>query len=119
MTAPYRETPVILVVEDDRDAREMFRATLRNGGFAVYAVGDGVEALHYLAVDIPAAVVLDLGLTRLDGRDVHKEMKAQGLTEYVPVIVVTGTSETLNESDFSAVLRKPVLGDELLAAVRK
>lgn len=86
-------TVVVLVVEDDRHTRELFRTTLRAEGFNVVAVEDGIEALTYLDTHTPSAVVLDLGLPRLHGRDVLAEMGAQGLTRMVPVIVVTGESK--------------------------
>ena len=112
-------TVVVLVVEDDRQAREMFRTALRAEGFNVVAVADGVDALEYLDAHTPAAVVLDLGLPRLHGRDVLAEMDAQGLTQMVPVIVVTGESKPLlNELDYACVLRKPVGPEELIASVR-
>ena len=65
---------VVLVVEDDPQTREMFRMALRSEGYKVVAVEDGVDALNYLETHIPAAVVLDLGLPRLHGRDVLAEM---------------------------------------------
>ena len=112
-------TVVVLVVEDDRQAREMFRTTLRAEGYHVVAVEDGVAALTYLDTNTPSAVVLDLGLPRLHGRDVLAEMGAQGLTRIIPVIVVTGESKPLlNELDYACVLRKPVGPEELIASVR-
>ncbi|HET9191825.1 MAG TPA: response regulator [Vicinamibacterales bacterium] len=119
MLAPVAKTFVILVVEDDRQAREMFRTALRNEGYNVVAVGDGLDALTYLETHSPAAVVLDLGLPRLHGRDVLAEMAAQGLTQAVPVIVVTGESRPLlNDLDYACVLRKPISPEELITSVR-
>jgi DNA-binding response OmpR family regulator len=118
--AASAHTLVVLVVEDDRRAREMFRTALREEGYNVVAVGDGIDALTYLGThNPPSAVVLDLGLPRLHGRDVLLEMAAQGLTQAVPVIIVTGESRPLvNELDYACVLRKPLGPDELIAAVR-
>jgi CheY-like chemotaxis protein len=109
------------VVEDDRATRELYRSALRHeGGYAVVAVEDGLDALRYLDTNTPAAVVLDLGLPRLHGRDVFGEMAARGLTQKIPVVVVTGEVPSgLNESEFACVLRKPVTPDQLLSAVRK
>jgi DNA-binding response OmpR family regulator len=110
---------VVLVVEDDRQARDMFRTALRADGYHVVAVEDGVDALSYLDTHSPDAVVLDLGLPRLHGRDVLAEMGAHGLTRMIPVIVVTGESHPhLNELDYACVLRKPVGPEELRASVR-
>jgi two-component system, OmpR family, response regulator MprA len=111
---------VVLVVEDDPQAREMFRSALRTEGYSVVAVADGVAALKYLDTHKPEAVVLDLGLPRVDGRDVLADMAAQGLTDDVPVVIVTGDpNPLLDERDYACVLRKPIDAEQLIEAVRK
>ena len=107
----------MLVVEDDPQTRDLYRSWLRSGGYAVVAVADGIDALRFVETTVPAAVVLDFGLPRLHGRDVHREMAAQGLTQQFPIVVVTGESGSINEQDFACVLRKPINSDELLVAV--
>lgn len=114
-----RDRNVVLVVEDDPALREMYRAALVAAGFVVFAVEDGIDALRFLEARAPAAVVLDLGLPRLHGRDVHREMSAHGLTQRIPVVVVTGEPGALNEKDFTCVLRKPIRPDALAAAVHR
>jgi DNA-binding response OmpR family regulator len=116
---PKDNRNVILVVEDDPPLRELYRAALVAAGYAVFAVEDGVDALRFVEARTPAAVVLDLGLPRLHGRDVHREMAAQGLTQQVPVVVVTGSPDDINEAEFSCVLRKPIRPDDLVNAVRR
>jgi two-component system chemotaxis response regulator CheY len=111
---------LVLVVEDDRSTRELYRAGLTQAGYTVVAVEDGVDALRYLdSHGPPDAVVLDLGLLRLRGTDLHREMSAHKLTERVPVVVVTGEDRMIEQRDFSCVLRKPVDPDKLIAAVEK
>jgi CheY-like chemotaxis protein len=110
---------VVLVVEDDPATRRLYREALSQGEFTVTDVDDGITALRYLESHEPAAVVLDLVLPRLHGRDVLKEMAAHGVTARIPVVVVTGTDEKLNAGNVSTILRKPVTGDALLAAVRR
>lgn len=110
--------PTILVVEDDPAARSMFRLALQSAGFVVIAVEDGLDALHRVEVQKPDAVVLDLALPRLDGRDVHRELAARPDTLDIPIVVVSGTDTSdLNPDDFACVLRKPVNPDVLLTAV--
>jgi DNA-binding response OmpR family regulator len=118
MVNPRRhEHTVILVVEDDPAARQLYRAALTQGEFNVSAVEDGLEALRYLDSHEPAAVVLDLGLPRLHGRDVLKELAAHD--NRIPIVVVTGTSEQFEDRQVASVLRKPISGDVLLATVRR
>lgn len=120
LAAPAATRLVVLVVEDDQQARELFGSALRADGYSVVSVGDGIDALTYLDTHIPSAVVLDLGLPRLHGCDVLTEMAAHGLTQMCPKIVVTGElTEGLDENHFACVLRKPISPDELIAAVRR
>jgi DNA-binding response OmpR family regulator len=114
------QADVVLVVEDDLATRRLFRTALKTEGYAVVTVGDGLDALKYLEMHTPAAVILDLGLPRLHGSDVLSEMAAQGLTERTPVIVVTGEqTDYLDASQFVCVLQKPLNPDRLVATVRR
>ena len=123
MTAPKMRSvraakeSVVLVVEDDPELRALYRTTLRSAGYAVFAVGDGIEALQYVEQTLPAAVVLDLGLPRLHGRDVQRELAAQRQTRDIPIIVVTGDAGNIDERDFACVMRKPISADALVSAV--
>ena len=110
----------ILVVEDDPSLRELYRLTLRNAGYAVVAVEDGIDALRRIEHDPPDAVVLDLSLPRLNGRDVYHELKAGPETQHIPVVVVSGMDTSdLNPKDFACVLKKPIDADALILAVKK
>jgi DNA-binding response OmpR family regulator len=107
-------TVLVLLVEDDPQTRELFRAALREEGYAVVAVADGVDALTYLDAHTPAAMVLDLGLPRLHGRDVLAEVAERGFTRQVPVVVVTGEpTHGLDEYDVACVMTKPITSDAL------
>ena len=109
----------ILVVEDDRRLQELYRAVLVEAGFSVVAVGDGLDALRMIEADpVPAAVVLDLALPRLSGRDVTQELKASARTRHIPIIIVTATDATDIEGiHVDCVLRKPFLPERLAQAV--
>lgn len=117
--ALFKRSSVVLVVEDDPATRELYRVTLRDAGHAVVAVEDGLDALHFLEATTPDAVVLDLGLPRLSGHDVYREMEAQGVADLVPVVVVTGDAPPGIENEgFACVLRKPIDPDALVATVQ-
>ena len=98
----------------------MYRMSLRAAGYVVIAVEDGADALRQIEQSLPALVVLDLGLPRVDGRDVHSELKARSDTRNIPVVVVTGTNMSDAEAkDFACILRKPCDPDRLVAAVEQ
>ena len=109
----------VLIVEDDPVLRSMYGAMLRMEGFTVVSVEDGVDALRYLEINHPAAVVLDLGLPRLDGRDVQREITNRVDMRGIPIVIVTG-QETgdLDPKDFACILRKPIDPQLLVSAVR-
>ena len=110
---------MILVVEDEPRLRTLYRDALAIGGFVVVAVEDGIEALRYIDSARPAAVVLDLGLPGLSGRDVEREMASHPQTEAIPIVLVTGDEDIADAARFACVLRKPVDPADLLDAVRK
>ena len=110
---------VVLVVEDDPAARELYRSILRQAGLSVVAVEDGFAALQVVETRPPEVVVLDLALPRVSGRDVYRELKARPDTRGIPIIVVTGHDVSdLDQGDFASVLQKPLDPNDLLSAVR-
>jgi two-component system phosphate regulon response regulator PhoB len=118
--SPPSLTPVILVVDDDRDLVDVVRTALEREGFAVDDAGDGATALDKIADDAPELVVLDLGLPRVRGLDVLRQVR---LDNTVPVIVLTGRSEEADriiglELGADDYVVKPFSPRELVARVR-
>jgi two-component system phosphate regulon response regulator PhoB len=98
----------------------MYRTALRAAGYAVTAVEDGTDALRQIEQGLPSAVILDLALPRLDGRDVHRELKSRPDTRDIPIVVVTGVDiSEADQSSFACVLRKPCDAERLVDAVER
>lgn len=115
---PVANRARVLVVEDDPDLRAVYRTALMAAGYAVVAVEDGIDALRCLDREpAPSAVVLDIGLPRLDGRDLGRELRARPDTRHVPIVVVTGTDLDLTGLEFDCMIRKPVLPETLVSVV--
>jgi DNA-binding response OmpR family regulator len=110
---------MILIVEDDSHLRDLYKTALSAEGYAVVAVGDGVDALRLIDGSVlPTAVVLDLELPRLAGRDLYHELRARADTSAIPVLVVTGSdTRDLNPANFACILKKPISVDALVEAV--
>src|SRR2546423_9074809 len=112
--------PRVLVIEDDIEIAGALRRSLRLEGYDVKLALDGVAALEESAVFEPDAVVLDLGLPRLDGVEVCRRLRAEG---DVPILVLTARDalearvEGL-DSGADDYLVKPFERDELLARLR-
>lgn len=89
-TAMMDGVTTVLVVEDDRDLRELLRRYLERAGHAVLSAGSGVEGLTLLNDAAPDLVVLDLGLPDLDGTEI---LRAARTGRRIPVLVLTARSD--------------------------
>lgn len=109
----------ILVIEDDAELRDSYRAVLRAAGFAAVGVEDGVGALRLVETQRPSAVVLDLVAPGLDGLAALRALKSNPHTWDIPLVVVTGADITeLNVDDVACLLRKPLDMQTLVVAVQ-
>jgi two-component system, OmpR family, response regulator MprA len=110
----------VLVVEDDTDIAGVLRRSLDKEGYDVRVAPDGEAAIDEAGVFEPDAVVLDLGLPRLDGVEVCRRLRDDG---DVPILILTARDalearvEGL-DSGADDYLVKPFERDELLARLR-
>lgn len=112
----------ILVIDDDRDIRDMLAMVLQVEGHEVDTAMDGVAALDSLRVRAhPSLILLDMMMPRLDGEGFLKEMRSDPNTSEIPVVILTGRTDDRRRADelgASGYLTKPVELVELLAAVQ-
>ena len=111
----------ILLVEDERDAARMLSKGLREQTYAVDVAFDGEEALEKVAVNTYDLLVLDVMLPRLDGFEVCRQLRQQGI--HVPILLLTargGVTDRITGLDRGAddYLTKPFDFGELLARIR-
>jgi DNA-binding response OmpR family regulator len=110
----------VLVVEDDVDIAGVLRRSLDKEGYEVRIAGDGEAALQESTVFEPDAVVLDLGLPKLDGVEVCRRLRQDG---DVPILMLTARDALESrveglDSGADDYLVKPFERDELLARLR-
>ncbi len=86
----------VLVVEDDRELRELVRRYLERAGHAVHTTGSGAEALGLLGTGGVDLVVLDLGLPDVDGLEVLAAAREE---REIPVVVLTARSDVADRID--------------------
>lgn len=111
----------ILVVEDDPAVQKALRRLFETEGYMVETQADGKSAMESFQSAAPAAIVLDLRLPKVSGRDVCKEIKA--VAPNVPIVVLSAASDVsdkvlLLELGADDYVTKPFSPRELLARVR-
>ena len=114
------QKPRVLVVEDDEEIASALRRSLRRESYEVALAEDGERALTEASQFEPDAVVLDLGLPRVDGVEVCRRLRASG---DVPILILTardGVEARVEGLDSGAddYLVKPFERQELLARLR-
>jgi two-component system, sensor histidine kinase len=107
----------ILIVEDNRDAREMLRTMLELDGHTVVQAGDGLSAIRLAVETVPDVVLMDIGLPELDGFEVARRIRAR-LGASIRLVALSGygdpeARDQARRAGFDAHLVKPVAPDEL------
>ena len=114
----------VLVVDDERDVRELIGRVLELAGIEVAYAADGAEALQALRRDArPDAVVLDVQMPRVDGWAVLEAIRVDPLTKDIPVVLCTVKGERLDVEHgwalgCDAYLTKPFDVDVLVGTVQ-
>jgi CheY-like chemotaxis protein len=118
------QAPLILIVEDYEDNRQMYMQYLQFAGFRVAEAVDGHEAISKATSDPPDLIVMDLSLPRLDGWEATRRLKANSLTRGVPVLALTGHAlvgqdEQAKKAGCDGYLTKPCLPEDLVGEIRR
>ncbi len=126
----------ILLVEDNPDDVELTRIAFEEAGsgHVIRVVTDGAEAVDYILArgahagrditDLPALVLLDLNLPKLDGREVLQAIRENPVTRALPVVVLTTSAEPMDvgsvyELGANSYIQKPVEFERFVDVVRQ
>ena len=118
------EAPLILVVDDYQDAREMYAEYLQFSGFRVAEARNGNEAVAQAFSLRPDLILMDLSLPGMDGWEATRQLKADDRTRNIPVVALTGhalagASEGAKRAGCDSFVTKPCLPDDLVVEVRR
>lgn len=114
----------ILLVEDDKELREMLKTSFRRAGFSVATAGDGIEALKKARSLVPDGVLLDLILPELDGFAVCEVLRQNPHTARIPIVMLSGLNTQFSrlagvEAGATDFFHKPVGPDALVERFRE
>ena len=116
--------PVVLLVDDYPDAREMYAEYLEFSGFEIVQAGNGVEAIERAIDSHPDVILMDLSLPVMDGWEATRRLKADERTNAIPVLAVTGhalsgVSNDAKKAGCDGFITKPCLPEDLVTEIRK
>jgi len=117
------DKPLILIVDDEEDVRELVGMNLRRAGFSVEEAADGLQALKKVREVKPSLVVLDVMMPGRDGLQVCEEMRMLESTRLIPVLMLTAKGQTEDritglEHGADDYLAKPFSPRELVLRVQ-
>lgn len=120
----HADCPLVLIVDDFDDNREMFMEFLSFSGFRVAQATTGIEALERAFSLLPDLILMDLSLPELDGLEATRCLKKDERTKCIPVLALTGHAVAAHSRDAraagcAAFLTKPCLPEVLLGEIRR
>jgi len=114
--------PLVLIVDDSPDNRDMAALLLETSGFDAITAGNGLEAVIVAHYTRPAVVIMDVAMPVLDGVQAARLLKASDVTHRINVIAYTAK---MNLEDvavhrlFVDVLRKPASPEQMVGLVQR
>ena len=119
-----RVKPLVLLVEDQLELRQMYVQQLELGGFDVIEAENGADAVTNTAAHIPDVVLMDLSLPVLDGWEATRRLKADARTAHIPVLALTahdgsGELERATNAGCDWFVPKPCPPDALITEIRR
>ena len=116
--------PLILVIDDTPEIRQVLRPFLEEAGYEVAVAADGYEALASARRRMPDLAICDVYMPSMKGWDVCVKLKEMSLADPMPVIMLTAKVEKMDEmrsyeSSADEYFSKPPDFDALMAAVAR
>ncbi|HYG13934.1 MAG TPA: response regulator, partial [Methylophilaceae bacterium] len=122
MPLEVEEAPLAMVVDDSLTIRKVLGRLLEREGYRVVTAKDGMDALQQLQETVPAIMLTDIEMPRMDGFELARNVRGDARTAQVPIIVISSrTAEKhrnlAREIGVDAYFGKPVQDEELLAQI--
>ncbi|HEX7890663.1 MAG TPA: Hpt domain-containing protein [Ramlibacter sp.] len=115
--------PLVLVVDDSITVRRVTQRLLTREGYRVALAADGLQALEKLAEELPAVVLSDIEMPRMDGFDLARNIRGDSRLAHLPIVMITSRiaekhREHAKELGVNHYLGKPYSEEELMSLVK-
>jgi CheY-like chemotaxis protein len=90
---PGNLKPLVLIVENDRDSREMLKTLLEIWGYRTAECEDGEESIEIAISDCPNLILMDISLSKTDGVTVMRRMREIDSLQDVPIVFISGHAQ--------------------------
>jgi two-component system cell cycle response regulator DivK len=119
-----RDRPLVLIVEDHSELRQMYAQELILSGFDVIEASNGVEAIAHTSERFPDVVLMDLSLPVLDGWEATRRLKVDRRTAHIPVVALTahdgsGELQRATRAGCDWFVPKPCQPHDLIEEIRR
>ena len=119
-----RDRPLVLIVEDQHELRQLYVQELALSGFDVIEAANGVDAITHTASHTPDVVLMDLSLPILDGWEATRRLKADDRTAHIPIVALTahdgsGELQRATSAGCDWFVPKPCPPDALVTEIRR
>ena len=122
MSGGSHQRPLVLIVDDFDDARDIYEQYLTFKGYRVLTAASGAEAIAVARAERPSVILMDLRMMAMTGTEAMKVLRLDPAFSQVPIVAFT--AHALDEektialaAGFDGVIPKPCLPDELMAAI--
>jgi CheY-like chemotaxis protein len=110
----------ILLVDDDRELRDMLAALLIKDGFEIDVASDGQDALEKARANHPALIVLDMIMPGMDGWTFRAHQRYDAALAAIPVVILSAVPiARLQNVGAAAALQKPFTYEQFVSTVRE
>src|SRR2546422_1571662 len=119
-----RTRPLVLIVEDQSDLRQLCAQELTISGFDVTEAANGLDAIAHCSSQYPDVILMDLSLPVLDGWEATRRLKSDSRTAHIPVVALTahdgsGELQRATRAGCDWFVPKPCPPDALVAEIRR
>ena len=116
------ERQIILVVDDSLSQRNALKLLLVDSGFQVQTATDGIDALEKVRLHLPAVMLVDMEMPRMNGLELTQAIKSQSATGHIPIVMITSRSQAKHREQAKAAgvdnyLTKPFNENEVVDTV--